>query len=153
METINDSVAEIKVAYINKQKAKDRPQIYSSSDAHKLLLKGFDQDTIGLQEQFVAVYLNRGNQVLGLYRVASGGITGVVADPRLIMTVALKIAAVGIIVAHNHPSGNLRPSRLDEELTQKIKEGGKYLDVKLMDHLIISPCGEEYYSFADEGML
>jgi DNA repair protein RadC len=88
-----------------------------------------------------------------MYKAGIGGITGVVADPRMILAVALDIAAVSIVVAHNHPSGNLRPSRADEELTQKLKEGGKLLDVKLLDHLIVAPCGIQYYSFADEGRI
>lgn len=153
MEAIQAAVAEITVSYINKQRAKDRPQIACSNDAHKILMKGFNLETIALQEQFVVAYLNRANQVLGLYRVATGGISGVVSDPRLILGVAIKVAASALIMCHNHPSGNLKPSRMDEELTQKIKEGSKYFDIKVLDHLIVSPCGEEYYSFADEGIM
>jgi DNA repair protein RadC len=153
MEAIIPAVAEVTVTYINKQTAKERKQISSSTDAYDYLLKGFNPDTIAYQEQFVALYLNRGNQVLGLYRVSTGGITGVVADPRMILATALKIAAVSVLVAHNHPSGTLRPSRQDEELTIKLKEGGKFLDIKLLDHLIVSPCGSAFFSFADEGLL
>lgn len=153
MEAIQPAVAEITVAYLNKQTATKRPQINTSKDAHHYLLNGFNPNTIALQEQFIVAYLNRGNQVLGLYRVAAGGITGVVADPRMILAVALKIAAVSIVVAHNHPSGILKPSRQDEDVTHKLKEGGKFLDVKLLDHLILSPCGTQYFSFADEGLL
>jgi DNA repair protein RadC len=89
--------------------------------------------------------------VLGIYEVSTGGMTGTVADPKLIFAAALKGAACGIILAHNHPSNNLKPSISDEQLTTKIKEGGKLLDIKLLDHLIIS--SEGYYSFADEGLL
>jgi DNA repair protein RadC len=97
------------------------------------------------------MYLNRANKVLGVYMMSKGGVSGTVADPRLILAVALKTAACNIVLCHNHPSGNLKPSRQDEELTSKIKEAGRYMDIKVMDHLII---GEDYYySFADEGML
>lgn len=139
--------------YNNRQKAAERTQISSSSDAHHCLLQGFNPNTITLQETFVALFLNRANQVLGIYRVGVGGVTGVVCDPRLILGVALKIAAVGIIVAHNHPSGMLRPSRADEEITTKLKEAAGFMDIKLLDHLILSPDLETFYSFADEGFL
>jgi DNA repair protein RadC len=153
MEQVSQTVSEISVVYRNKLKASERPVISTSTDAHKILLTAFNQDTIAYQEQFVAAYLNRANQVLGLYRVGVGGITGVVADPRMVLAVALKIAAVSIVVGHNHPSGNLRPSKADEDLTYKLKEGGKLLDVKLLDHLIVAPDGESYFSFADDGAL
>jgi len=153
MEQLTQTVSEISVVYHNKQKASERPVITTSSDAHKILLGGFNQDTISYREEFIAAYLNRANQVLGLYKVGIGGITGVVADPRMVLAVALKIAAVSIVVAHNHPSGNLRPSKADEHLTFKLREGGKLLDLKLLDHIIVAPDGESYFSFADEGIV
>ena len=153
MEAIQPAVAEITIVYVNRQKAKERQQINSSADAHQYFLRGFNADTIAVQEEFMAIYLNRANQVLGLYKVGRGGMTGTVADPRLMIAVALKIAAVGIIVAHNHPSGSMRPSRHDEELTNKLKEGARFMDIKLLDHLILAPDGEQFFSFADEGLL
>ncbi|RYF37896.1 MAG: DNA repair protein [Chitinophagaceae bacterium] len=153
MEAVQPAVAEITVAYINKQSAKERPIISTSADAHAILLNAFNLDTIGIQEQFIVMYLNRANQVLGTYRCSVGGVTGTVADPRLILATALKVVSVSMILCHNHPSGTLRPSRQDEELTTKIKEGAKFLDIKVLDHLILSPCGERYYSFADEGLM
>lgn len=146
-------VTEISVVYRSEQKATERRVISHSAEAHRVLLEAFNPDTIAIQEQFVAAYLTRSNEVLGVYKVSTGGITGTVADPRLIIGVALKLAAVGLMIAHNHPGGTMRPSRMDEELTQKIKEGCRYLDLKLLDHLIISPCGKRYYSFADEGLV
>ena len=83
--------------------------------------------------------------------ISEGGITGTVADPRIILKKALEEDAVSIILCHNHPSGNLLPSRADEELTQKIKEASRYFDIKVLDHIIVSE--EGYYSFADEGIL
>jgi len=153
MEQIAYAVSEIKVIYHNKTKASERPVISTSSDAHKILLQGFNQDTIAYQEEFIALYLNRANQVLGMYKVGVGGITGVIADPRVVLAVALKIAAVSIIVGHNHPSGNLKPSRADEDLTCKLKGGAKFLEIKLLDHLIVAPDKDCYYSFADEGFI
>ena len=153
MEAIQPEVAEITVAYINKQKASERLLISTSADAHSILLKAFNPDTIEIQEQFIVMYLNRANQVLGTYRCSTGGVTGTVADPRLILATALKVIAVSIILCHNHPSGTLRPSRQDEELTTKIKEGARFMDIKVLDHIIVSPCGERYFSFADEGLL
>ncbi len=102
-------------------------------------------------EEFKVLLLNRANRVTGVYEASAGGITGTVADPRLILAVAIKSVSVSIILAHNHPSGNLKPSRADEELTAKIKEAGKYHEIKVLDHIIIS--SESYYSFADEGLL
>jgi DNA repair protein RadC len=101
----------------------------------------------------MVMYLNRANRVLGIFPTSVGGITGTVADPQLILSVALKTASTGIILEHNHPSGALKPSQSDIDLTIKIKEGGKLLDIKLLDHLILSPNEKEYYSFADEGMM
>jgi DNA repair protein RadC len=95
--------------------------------------------------------LNRANRVIGVYKVSNGGLTGTVADIRLIFVAALKAAAGSIILAHNHPSGNLNPSGEDSRLTQKIKDAGKLLDIQVLDHLILSK--EGYFSFADQGMI
>lgn len=153
MEPVHTAVAEIIVSYINKQRAKDRPQITSSTDAYKVIMTGYNHDTIALQEQFVVAYLNRSNRVIGLYRLATGGVTGVVCDPRLILAVAIKAGACGIILSHNHPSGSMKPSRADEDMTFKIREGAKLFDMKVLDHLILAPDSESYFSFADEGVL
>lgn len=144
-------IAEIELVYRSKVKASQRPQITTSQDAYKVLLDSWDEDKLELVEQFALLLLNKAGKVLGIYKVSTGGITGTVADPRIIFTAALKANAVALILAHNHPSGNLKPSRLDEELTSKIKRGGDFLDIKLLDHLIITK--DEYYSFADEGLL
>ena len=97
------------------------------------------------------LFLNRGNRVLGGYKISSGGITGTVVDIRIILAIALKCLASGIILAHTHPSGELTPSRTDKELTQKLKEAAKLMDISLLDHLIITE--NAHYSFADEGIL
>ena len=144
-------VSEVELIYRSKIKASQRPKVSRSREAYELLLKHWDKDKIELMEQFKVVFLNRCHRVMGIYDLSTGGITGTVADPRLIFTAALKINACELILAHNHPSGNLRPSRADEELTQKIKTAARYLDILMMDHLIVSE--EGYYSFADGGLL
>lgn len=102
-------------------------------------------------EKFAVLFLNRANKVNHFQVVSEGGITGTVADPRHILKTALEHNAVNLILCHNHPSGSLRPSRADEELTRKIKEAASYLDINVLDHIIVSE--EGYYSFADEGLL
>lgn len=102
-------------------------------------------------EVFAVLFLNRANKVNHFEIISKGGITGTVADPRIILKKALEEEAVSIILCHNHPSGSLKPSRADEELTQKIKEASRYFDIKVLDHIIVSD--EGYFSFADEGLL
>jgi len=144
-------VAEVELIYKSKVKASHRPLITSSKSAYEILLKAWDENKIEFVEQFKVLLLNRANKVLGVYEVSSGGVTGTVADPKLIFVAALKANASSLIIAHNHRSGNLKPSRQDEELTAKIKQAGEFLDIKVLDHLIVTP--EAYYSFADEGIL
>jgi DNA repair protein RadC len=102
-------------------------------------------------EVFAVIFLNRSNKVNHFEIISRGGITGTVADPRVILKKALDAEATSIILCHNHPSGSLKPSRADEELTAKIKEAARYLDITVTDHIIVSEQG--YYSFADEGIL
>jgi DNA repair protein RadC len=102
-------------------------------------------------EVFAVVFLNRSNKINHYEIISEGGITGTVADPRIILKKALEHDAVSLVLCHNHPSGSLQPSRQDEELTNKIKEAAKYFDIKVLDHIIVSE--EGYYSFADEGIL
>jgi DNA repair protein RadC len=150
LEALNQ-IAEVELIYRSKVKASERPKITHSKDAYIIFKNHWDENKIELQEQFKVMFLNRANKVLGIYEVSTGGITGTVADPKLIFAAALKACACGIILVHNHPSNNLKPSIPDEQLTTKIKEGGKLLDIKLMDHLIIS--SEGYLSMADEGLV
>lgn len=155
METTNTpawSIAsEIELVYKSKVKASERPQIKDSKDAYEILMKIWNHDRIDLLEEFKVLFLNRANRVLGVYNLSSGGITGTVCDPRLIFSAALKCNSVSMVLAHNHPSANLRPSRADEELTRRIKEAGTILEIKVIDHIIMS--SEGYLSFADEGIL
>ncbi|HTQ28995.1 MAG TPA: DNA repair protein RadC [Puia sp.] len=102
-------------------------------------------------EVFAVVFLNRANKILHFEIVSQGGITGTVADPRIILKKALEVDAINLILCHNHPSGNPKPSKADEELTLKIREAAHYLDIKILDHIIIAADG--YFSFADEGRM
>jgi DNA repair protein RadC len=103
------------------------------------------------REVFAVLFLNRANKVNHYEIISEGGITGTVADPRVILKKALEEDAINIVLCHNHPSGSLKPSRADQELTHKIKEAAKYFDITVVDHIIVSDQG--YYSFADEGLL
>ena len=126
----------------------EKPQVKSSADIAlylQTLLSDYQQVV------FAVVFLNRANKIKHFEIISEGGITGTVADPRIILKKALQEEAVSIVLCHNHPSGNLRPSRADEELTHKIKEAARFLDIKLLDHIIVS--NEGFYSFADEGIL
>lgn len=126
----------------------EKPVIKTSRDiAHYLLSKLKDHR----HEVFAVLFLNRANKINHFEIVSEGGITGTVADPRIILRKALEEDAVSIILCHNHPSGSLKPSRADEELTKKIKEAARYFDITVLDHLIVSETG--YFSFADEGLL
>ncbi len=144
-------VAEIQLTYKSNVKPSARPKISTSRDAFDILKQYWDDSKIEFIEQFKVMLVNRTNKVLGIFEVSSGSSTGTVADPKLIFVAALKANACGIVVAHNHPSGNLAPSRSDIDLTQKIKEAGRFLEIQLLDHLIVTP--DSYYSFADEGAL
>ncbi len=128
--------------------ALEKPVVRSSRDIASYLqatLKDFNY------EIFAVVFLNRANKINHFEIISRGGITGTVADPKVILKKALEEDATAIVLCHNHPSGNLQPSRADEELTKKIKEAAGYLDIKVIDHIIVSEDG--FYSFADEGIL
>ena len=146
-------VTELSVVYRQKKSAKQLPNIVTSSDAFVHIIDGFDFNTIGCQEQFVVMYLNPANCVLGIYRASVGGITSTVADIRIILSVALKTLSTAMVVAHSHPSGSLKPSRQDIDITNRLKEAGKFMEIKVLDHLIVEPSRQEFFSFADEGLM
>lgn len=148
----NISVSEVYLTYKTKVNPKDRSRITSSKDAYQLLFDTWNRNTIEHIEEFKMLILNRSNAVLGILSISKGGISGTVTDIRLIFQAALKANASGIIICHNHPSGNLNPSDSDRRITQKIKEAGNLMDIQLLDHIIILPI-EGYYSFADDGLI
>jgi DNA repair protein RadC len=150
MDNSQLALAEIELSY--RPKKSHHPVIKSSADVYFHLLKFFPEETISLQERFVAAYVNRSNRLIGVCTISTGGITGTVADPKLIIATALKAAATGIILCHNHPSGNLKPSVADIELTKKIQSACKLLDIQLLDHIIVVP-QQAYFSYVDEDLL
>jgi len=145
-------VAEVQLIYRSKVPASQRRSIKCSRDAFDLFLQSWNLDTIEHSEEFKLLLLNRSNAVLGILAVSKGGLSGTVTDVRIIMQAAIKANASGIIVCHNHPSGNLNPSESDTKITNKIKEAGNLMDIQLLDHLILTTEGN-YYSFADNGLL
>lgn len=126
----------------------EKPAVSTSTDVARYLQTKLKDNRY---EVFAVLYLNRANKINHFEIISQGGITGTVADPRVILKKALEEDAVNLILCHNHPSGSLKPSKADEELTFKIKEAAKYFDIKVIDHIIVSDGG--YFSFADEGIL
>jgi DNA repair protein RadC len=126
----------------------EKPKITGSKDAFELLRAHL---TDLPHEEFWVLLLNRANRLIRKMQVSQGGVAGTVADPKIIYKAALGDLASGIIVAHNHPSGNLTASQADITLTQRLKDGGKLLEIQVLDHLILA--GHNYFSFADEGIL
>jgi DNA repair protein RadC len=127
-----------------------KQQVTCSTDIYNIL-KRLWGDTIEYVEDFYVLLLNRANVVIGIHHVSRGGVAGTVADPKVIMQGALKSNASSLVLAHNHPSGNLKPSSADISLTKKLKQAGEFLDLPVLDHVILT--SESYYSFADEGIL
>ncbi len=149
---MKSKVNEIKVSYRERITAPFWHSIKSSADIAELLHENWDGNTIGLHESFKVVLLNNNNKVKGIYQLSKGGITGTLVDLRILFAVVIKTLSVGIILAHNHPSGTLEPSSPDRDITQKIKKAAALFDIKLLDHIIIVPDGG-YYSFADNDLL
>ena len=145
------AVNEIEIIYRNKTPYQDRIQIQSSATAYEILRHAWNENRMELVEEFKILLLDQKNNCLGISHIATGGMSACLADPKIIFATALKARATSIILAHNHPSGNLTPSDADKTLTRKIKEGGKLLDIAVFDHLIVTP--HNYCSFADEGLM
>ena len=165
MQTLKSKLPQISLRYTASGMPKTK--VNSSQDAYSILKKIFDEDTIGLYESFIVLYLNRANTTVGYQIISQGGISGTVVDSRLIFTTAISCCASGIILSHNHPSGNLTPSQQDTELTNRIKEICKLVNIQLLDHLILSPDDsstsevretalvrhKSYLSFSDNGLI
>ncbi|MBL0269745.1 MAG: DNA repair protein RadC [Chitinophagaceae bacterium] len=126
----------------------DKILVQSSGDVAGFLQAKLQDEQ---REVFAVLFLNRANKVNHFEIISEGGITGTVADPRVILKRALEESAVNLILCHNHPSGSLKPSRADEQLTSKIRDAARLLDIQVLDHIIVSERG--YFSFADEGLL
>ena len=144
-------VAEVELSYRNRVAKSKRKQILDSTTAYRVLRENFSDDTIDYKETFKVLYLNQACQVLGCSTISEGGITNTLADVRMILQGALLTNATGMILAHNHPSGSIRPSRQDDELTRKIVEASNLMDIRVNDHIILT--NEEFYSYCDEGRI
>jgi len=144
-------IPELKIQYDRSSSEKFKKKITCSRDAAEFLQMVFPKWELELQEQFIILFLDRKNAILGYYRHSKGGITSTIVDVRLIFAVALKAGATGMVLSHNHPSGNTSPSIEDKLITEKIKTAAQLLDITLTDHVIVTK--NSYYSFMDEGIL
>lgn len=145
------SVSEIELVYRNKINPKERPKVTTSATAYDILMQSWDMNKIELIEQFAILLLDRAKHCLGVSTISTGSVSACIVDPKVVFATALKGRASGLILAHNHPSGNLTASRADEIITEKLIQGGGILDISIVDHLIVTPRG--YYSFSDDGAL
>lgn len=144
-------IPQIKLSYCSDAKASEKPIIRSSKDSAAIFLASYNDGEIEFQEYFKVLYLNRQNKALGIHTISMGGMETTIVDMKILFSGALLAKASNIIVCHNHPSGNLEPSHIDDSITRKIKLAGETLDITLLDHIIITDNG--YYSYADEGRL
>lgn len=145
-------VCELTVTYKPRVKAADRYVIRSSVDAYSLLIQAaFDTETLEYKEYVKLVLLNNANKVLGIATISEGGMDSTTVDVRLILQTALLAHATAIILAHNHPSGGLKPSGRDDFMTQQVRKAAAMVDIVLHDHIIVTR--EGYYSYKDEGKL
>lgn len=127
--------------------------IHGAKDIHKLLInRVYDQETIGYKETFKVLLLNNANKIIGYSTISEGGLTSTIVDVRMIMQTELVSNATSIILTHNHPSGNLYPSGQDDSLTRKIKSACELMDIRLLDHIIVTPY-DSFYSYCNEGRL
>lgn len=146
---MKNTIAEIQLSYYPNKSSKIK--VSNSQDAFNCLLDNWNMNTIQLQEEFKVLLLNRANEVQGMCSLSKGGITGTIVDIRMLFAVVLKSACCNIILCHNHPSGNLKPSQADKSLFRKVVNAAELLDVQVLDNLIISMDG--YFSFSDEGII
>ncbi len=146
---ISNAIGEMKVSY--KTYAKPMGKITGSRSVYEFLIQVWDRDLIEYQEQFCLLFLSRFNYIIAFNFVSTGGTAGTVVDPKMVFQAALLCNASSIILAHNHPSGNLTPSEQDKRLTERLTRIARDLDIPVLDHMIVTK--ESYMSFADEGIL
>lgn len=148
---MNNTISEIEIKYTPATKKQDRIKITCSQDAYKTFLSDWNTDTIELQEEFKIMLLNKANEVIGVSILSKGGMSSCIVDLKLLFALVLKSASPVIILAHNHPSGNLKPSEADKRLYEKVKKGAEYFDIQVLDNMIITK--EDFYSFVDRGLI
>lgn len=145
------AIGEVYLGYNRKVNVKDATKVTGSNSAAELLRSVWNSDTFNLRESFKVLLLNRSNRAINVYHLSEGGVSGTVADIRLIMQAAILANASGIILGHNHPSGNKYPSDADTKLTLKVKAAAKFFDIELLDHVILIE--DDFLSLADEGLM
>jgi len=145
----NAKVAELLVSYSAHKVSEQK--ISNSRETYSLITNRWNLDTIEMFEEVKILLLNKSNKVLGVYDLSKGGMSSSIIDVKIVLSIALKSLASGIIIVHNHPSGNLSPSKADIDITKKLKSACNLMDITVLDHLIISK--DNYYSFADDGLL
>lgn len=145
----NNIVSEVALSYKNRVPYNQRQKVITSHGAYEVLTNIFPADTIDFRETFIVLYLNKASQVLGYSIISEGGTASTVVDTKMVIQTALLANASCILLAHNHPSGNLRPSIEDNRLTKRVEEAARLFDIKVLDHLIVT--SESFYSFSDNG--
>lgn len=145
----NNIVSEVELTYKNNVPYNQRQKISNSQGAYEILTNLFPENTMDYRETFIVLYLNRANQVLGYSVISQGGTSSTTVDIKMVIQTALLANASCIMLAHNHPSGNLHPSSDDNKITNRIIEAARLFDITVLDHIIIT--NESYYSFTDNG--
>lgn len=149
---MENKLREVKLTYQPKKTELSGVKINSSETAFRYIRKAYDNSTIALKEEFIVLFLDRGNSPIGIHRLSMGGLDSTIVDIRLLMSLALKTLSSGIILSHNHPSGQLIESAPDKIVTKRIKKACELLDISLLDHIIVDPF-DGFLSFADKGIL
>lgn len=144
-------LAEVKLKYQCEQPLDSFPSVASPHEAVELLQKIWDNDQIQLKEEFIVLLLNNAKKCLGWCKISSGGSTATIVDPAAIFRVAILSNASSILLAHNHPSGNLKPSQADKTLTNRVEEAGKMLGITVEDHILLT--ADDYQSFKAAGIM
>lgn len=150
-KNVPNQISEIKLTYTRKVKASERPKVSCSRDAYELFRENWDDLTINLYEEFKILLLDTSGHCMGIVPISQGGVSGTIADGRLIFASALKARASSIILGHNHPSGNLKASGPDKSLTDNLVAGGNFIGINVLDHIIVTD--EDYSSLADDGFI
>ncbi len=146
-----DQVAEVELIYRSKVDPSDRIKVLSSDHFAKLFRSIWNPDNMELLEEAKVIYLNKGNRVLGAFALSKGGLSNTVVDVKLVILAGLRLHCSFICLCHNHPSGNVKPSKNDEYLTEQIRIAASFFNIKLLDHIILTKDG--YFSMSDEGVL
>jgi len=151
MSVIDTTLPHVRISFDRRCPVSERVYLKESIQAYRAFMAIWDHETIDLYEEFKVIYLDQGNGVMGYRDLARGSCTGATVDIKHLLSIALACNACCILLAHNHPSGRTEPSRMDIQLTQKVKGGAELLGLTLLDHLVITK--EGYYSFGEEGEL